>query len=305
MDEIRIDRQWADIAEKIKNNPAIKTVYLIGCCDTGKSTLAHYLVMAMSASFMTGYLDCDPGQSVLGTPATLGLGIYNQNADDRSFNIKKPAAKYLSFVGSHTPVGHLLENMCSIKKLQEKAYSIGARKVIIDSCGYTEGAVAHSFQFFSIDITAPDLIIEMHRECSLKTLLLNFSRTSESIVLPVSTSAGIKSPGYRKTNREERIRQYFSGAKPVTLSFNNLGMHGRLPDFQRNETYTDLLVALCNRNNFVIVLGIVMTIDITARQITLLAPPFPQERVTSFHFGSLYCRLSGEHRYRFKSEQRG
>ena len=52
-------------------------VMVLGAPDTGKSTLSRYLVYrAYAAGQPVGLVDLDLGQSHLGPPAALGLGLF-------------------------------------------------------------------------------------------------------------------------------------------------------------------------------------------------------------------------------------
>lgn len=71
-----------------------------------------------------------------------------------------------------------------------------------------------------------------------------------------------------------------------------LGVHGMVPDELADHT-RQLLVALCDSEAFVIVLGIVEAIDPEKGRITLNSPPFDAYQVRSIQFGSLRLDRSG------------
>jgi polynucleotide 5'-hydroxyl-kinase GRC3/NOL9 len=67
--------EWKDLAEELKAQGA-GIVYVLGAPDQGKTTFCRFLVQELSADTLTGFLDCDTGQSTIGPPATVGLALY-------------------------------------------------------------------------------------------------------------------------------------------------------------------------------------------------------------------------------------
>ncbi|MDD1678235.1 MAG: polynucleotide 5'-hydroxyl-kinase, partial [Methanomicrobiales archaeon] len=102
-------------------------VYVAGGVDRGKTSLCRYLVASLRERVLTAYLDCDTGQSTIGPPGTVGCALYD-----------RPTEQYLRFVGSASPVGHLLPLLTGAKRLLERAQERGAGIVVVDSPGYIE-----------------------------------------------------------------------------------------------------------------------------------------------------------------------
>lgn len=288
-----IEEYWKEPQSTIKTNKKIKIIYIIGETDTGKTTFASFLLNSLHKEYSTGFLDCDPGQTTIGPPGTMGLGIYYKG--EKNLVLKKPDAIYLRFIGSTTPSGHLLQTVSGVKRLTEKAMELELDKLIVDSSGFVKGSIAREFQYHLIDLLHPDYIIEIYHTYSLKTLLLNFARSAEIIRMKASDSVKQKNPADRRRYREEQFRSYFKSARAFTIECEGLGFHGRIPGVQSGDAYSDILIALCNRNHFVITLGTLKELDLHKRVISFFSPPFPKEKVASIHFGSIQCDQSGTH----------
>jgi polynucleotide 5'-hydroxyl-kinase GRC3/NOL9 len=70
---IDIDQNWKYLLNKIGKEASLKIVYVIGSNDSGKSTFCKFLTDNLVKTFRTVYIDCDPGQSLIGPPTTVGL----------------------------------------------------------------------------------------------------------------------------------------------------------------------------------------------------------------------------------------
>ena len=204
---IKIEEYWDHLLNEIICEDASKIIYVIGSNDSGKTTLCKFLSENLSKIFLTAYIDCDPGQSFIGPPTTVGLNLFPQ-ADF------KKQVEYLYFVGSTTPRGHLLQSLVGIKKLTEKAIKLGARRIILDSCGFILEQVAREFQFRVIDLIQPDFLITIQRPGEDFRWVSNFKRHPRINIyrLPVSPSVIIRSPDQRRDYREQKFKTYFENA---------------------------------------------------------------------------------------------
>ena len=87
-----MDTTIREIITELKENPAWQYASVLGGTDSGKTTFCQYLLGRLKSQFLTAYIDCDPGQSVIGPPTTVGLNVYPKNTDNKQF-------AYLRFVG--------------------------------------------------------------------------------------------------------------------------------------------------------------------------------------------------------------
>jgi len=299
---VNIDTSWLDLLGKLKINsdPQIiyvigandsgKSIYVIGANDSGKSTLCRFLSEHLSPQFSTAYIDCDPGQSVIGPPTTIGLEKIAPPG-------KSPAdPRYLCFVGSTTPRGHLLQTLAGIKKLADQATRLGAQRIIVDSCGFVLEKSAREFQFHVIDLLRPNFLVVIQKPLEIIKWAGNFRRNFNIEVNYLSSSPSVvqRTPIERRSYREEKFRSYFADARLRELPLKRIGFFGRVPNLHHPDRYRQLIVALCDADNFVITLGIVQDIDLDNRLIRLHALDFDPDRVAFVHFGSIYLDVDGK-----------
>jgi polynucleotide 5'-hydroxyl-kinase GRC3/NOL9 len=286
---IDVEKNWNHILNKIEQKTSLKIIYVIGSNDSGKSTFCKFLADNLVKTFRTVYIDCDPGQSFIGPPTTVGLEQLFQSGEEKQ-------TQHLYFVGSTTPIGHLLQSLAGIKKLTEKAISLGAQRIILDSCGFVFEQVAREFQFRVIDLIQPDYLIVLHRPDEDFRWVSNFRRHPKINLerLPVSPSVIPRTPAARKKYREEKFKNYFENALSQELILRGIGFYGRIPDLRNPEKYRNKLVALCDAENFVMALGLIQEINLTNKTFQVFAPPFDHSKVDFIHFGSIYLNAEGE-----------
>jgi len=289
---INIDEKWQHLLDKLKDEAARKIIYVIGSNDSGKSTFCRFLADNLSKDFRaayTAYIDCDPGQSVIGPPTTIGLEKLFQSQNENQ-------NRYLYFVGSTTPKGHLLQSLAGIKKLTEKAVALGSQKIILDSCGFVLDQPAREFQFRVIDLIQPDYLIVLHRLNEDFRWVSNFRRHPKIKVYRLAISQSIipRTPPDRRVYREEKFKKYFENAESQELILKGIGFFGRIPNLRNPDKYRQLLIALCDAENFVMTLGIVQAIDLANKTLLVYAPKFNHTTVVFLHFGSIYLNSEGK-----------
>jgi len=273
---MRVETGWHKVVEAAGPPERTELVYVLGGIDTGKTTFCSYLHQRVSPAAL---IDWDPGQSVIGPPATIGASL----AD---------GMRCLGFVGSTSPQGHLLQTVCGIRKLVDWSLQQGMRKVVLDSCGFVAGKGAHEFQFQVIDLVRPTHIVAIQRELELEELLSNFAMSTIHR-LAVSSAVSPRTIAQRQEYRRQRFRQYFQGAQACALNLNGLGIHGMVPEDFDLRTCRNVLVALCGQDAFVLVLGIIEEIDSEKGTMALFSPPFDVRQVRSIQLGSIRLDRSG------------
>ncbi len=281
--DIQIPLEWHNVLNLIEANPRWRKIYIIGATDTGKSTLCQFLHRNLIPQFATAYLDCDPGQSLIGTPTTVGLQYFHKGHSEA-------AGIDLCFVGAPSPQGHMLQTLVGIQKLLKRAFHYGINKIIIDSSGFVLGKPAQEFQFLTIDLLRPDILILIERSDELKFLYRNFNRTPRLRIIRLSASPLVqpRSPEERRRYRMQKFREYFQAADYTYFSYKNLGLHGMIPDLRNPELVRHRLIALCDAQNFVLSLAIIQKIHYEDYVMKLYTPPFKGEKVATVQFGSIY-----------------
>jgi polynucleotide 5'-hydroxyl-kinase GRC3/NOL9 len=284
-----IDERWPSLLSEFGRKSEKKLIYVLGPTDSGKTTFCRFLHENLTDKFCTAYIDGDPGQSVIGPPTTLGLEFYAGIGQGER-------RVCLYFVGSTSPLGHLLQTLSGLKKLTEKAIHLGAIRVILDSSGFVLGKPAREFQFQAVDLLKPDHVVCLEYTEELEDLLMNFRKNPGIKIhrVPISSAVPIKTHLERKQYRENRFKIYFQDSKPQELCWEEIGFHGMIPDFSHLKTLCHRLIALCDWENFVVTLGIVRSVVLNRKRLQFFSPNYDQSRVASVQFGSIYLSLDGK-----------
>lgn len=220
--------EWEDAARLFLDQGG--PVMVLGAPDTGKSTLSRYLVYKnYTAGLPAALVDLDLGQSHLGPPATLGLGLFPPElpGDDSLF----PASLY--FIGQTSPVGAILEVAVGCRVLADQAACRGIDRVVVNTSGLVQGPGALRLKRGQVELLQPPLILALQRERELEPLLLALGGMGAAGEpgwairrLPVSSRVTRKTPEDRRRYREERFRRYFQEARRLALPWRSLVWEG-------------------------------------------------------------------------------
>jgi polynucleotide 5'-hydroxyl-kinase GRC3/NOL9 len=260
------------------------TISVIGAPDTGKSTFIQYLYQNLRAhNRLTAILDSDPGQSSLGPPAALTLIIekFSSGEEPQRLTLR-------SFIGSTTPVGHLLNMVVSVSRLARAAQQAGAEVVLHDTCGFIDvrrGGLA--LKLAQIDLLMPNCVYAIQRADEMEPLLvpLRRSRRTKVIDIQAAPAARRRSHPVRQAHRARRFADYFGKAGVLQIDWNQLAVFP-YPGFSLHR-----LAALEDDQGFALNLGIIIGIDQEARRLTLLTPQQSLKQVRTLHLGDLEVNI--------------
>lgn len=186
------------------------TVLLVGGLDTGKSTLSRQLLeTAVAAGRPAAYLDADVGQKSVGPPATISLK-HVRTAHDLEPDVFA-VEDALSFVGSTSPEGHLLQVVTGLAQLHRRALESGAEFVVVDSSGLVSGVYGQILKYHKVEMLRPDLVVGLQRGEELLPLLGVIQRFFDTEVVPLGVHPGVvpSSVEQRAENRERSMDRYF------------------------------------------------------------------------------------------------
>lgn len=203
---------WEDAAQQFLKTSGVTMV--LGGPDVGKSTLCQYLVYRAYASGEPAALvDLDLGQSHLGPPASLGLGLFPPRLPgDRGLF---PEGLY--FIGQTSPVGAVLEVAVGCRVLADQARATGVKRLVINTSGLVRGFAAHRLKQAQVELLRPQLLLALDREEELKPLLRTLRHAAPTLYLPVSARAVRRGFEERRMYREERFRRYLEKGRPLDL----------------------------------------------------------------------------------------
>lgn len=252
--------------EKLDFTGLSGTLMIVGPPDVGKSTFSRYLFKRLCEIHpRVAYLDGDPGQSTLGPPGTMTLALA-ENGDDA---FPPQGRMWRGFVGSVSPVGHMLPVLTCAARLIEAAREAGVQVVIYDTTGLVDPAQGGIYlKLAKIDLLRPAVLFAIQRDQELKSLLMPLHRSRRILVIELSPSpaARRRDQSVRKAHRAAQFAEYFTDASQLRVNWTQFAV---LPSPRFN---LHRLVAMEDADGFTIGLGIVKQIDRLYRQVMLYTP---------------------------------
>ncbi len=265
------------------------TLVVIGDSNTGKSTLARYLFQRLAQrGRRIAYLDLDVGQSTLGLPTTLNLGLATR-AGDGAFPPQGQGAAF--FVGATSPRGHMLPALVGAHLLQEKGYQWGAEAIVVDTTGLVDEAQGgKALKEWKIELLAPSLVVGLQRNQELEPILWPLRRDGRVRVLelPVSPYVRERPREMRIVHRQERLAAYFAQGRSQVMSLKQMAVY----DLERLAI--GALLAFQDAEGLVVELGVVQATDGPGGRVKVHSPLQDRESVASVRFGTLRWDLQAK-----------
>lgn len=195
---------------------AARVILIIGETDTGKTSFTTFLANGLVArQLRVGVVDADLGQSDIGPPTTIGLGLVSQPID----RLGEAEVAGLYFVGSTSPQGHLLPTVIGTKKMTEKALALGVDRVLVDTSGLVQGELGRTLKQHKIELVDPDLLLCLQRGGESEHILRPYTRGRRPEILRLAPGAAgrKRSQEERRQHRERTLQAYFHSARALHL----------------------------------------------------------------------------------------
>ena len=224
--ELSAPKEWFGLLDVLEEEGL---AILLGATDTGKSTLAQFLIFNLCRrGFKVGLVDADIGQSFLGPPATIGFSVFKSHPD-WDVILSPPE---IFFVGSVTPEGHFAVHLKGVKRMVDKASSYGPDVILVDTTGFVLGEAGRELKRRKIDLISPRFILALQKDDELEPILEQYQENLSYKIyrLPLSEQVRTKSPEERRMNRTNKFRDYFKYSAVRELSIEGVQIEGEVLD---------------------------------------------------------------------------
>jgi polynucleotide 5'-hydroxyl-kinase GRC3/NOL9 len=190
------------------------SVVVLGDVDTGKSGFTLYAAnLLVGEGKRAAIVDTDIGQSDIGPPGTIGMAILDRQYP--SYPDVPLTDAY--FVGDKTPTGHLLPMVVGAREMADRALSLGADVVLVNTTGMVHGGVAAALKFYKIEALKPALIVALQRSSEIEHLLKPHEGRFGIVRLRTPDHVARRGRGERAEFRSLRMGHYLAGSKTHTL----------------------------------------------------------------------------------------
>lgn len=207
---------WQACIDKLAQTDG--TIMVVGGTDVGKTTFCTALVRAaFSLKKRVAVVDSDVGQSEIGPPTTIGLGLVDRDIQ-RLADLKTHA---MYFVGATSPVGHLTECVVGTKKMIDRALHMGAELVIVDTTGLVHGNIGRKLKTLKIELVEPDSLVFIERARELEGLATSIC-VKNLYRVGVPEQIRTKSQMFRSNRRREKFASYFQNAHEFEFSLDGM-----------------------------------------------------------------------------------
>jgi len=282
-----IPSSWKSLAEASleMSNPKILT---IGNTDSGKSTLCTFLAnMLLEKHTRVSVIDADVGQSDIGPPGTIGLGV----AEEYLSSLAELDPVSMFFVGHTSPTPVRDKVVSGIKKLMERSSASGD-PLIINTDGWVSGEDACTFKARMINEVGPSLVAAIQTDNELDPIV---EATRTPVVIVQSPTV------VRKRDREERrrlrelsYRKHLTGGIFRSLDFNRVRLVGAEVRNGRLKAASQRLhsmIGFLNEDEFLLGIGVLTGVEQKEGVMKVYTPFRGLARM--IEFGSVRLDLSG------------
>jgi polynucleotide 5'-kinase involved in rRNA processing len=226
----------------------------------------------------------------------------------------------LSFVGSVSPKGYLLQTLVATKKMVDKARRKGAKTVLVDTTGLVSESAGFQLKLNKIALLEPRHIVAFQHQDELEALLSVLSHWPTLSIhrLPVSQLVRPRSRDERYRYRVNRFRAYFREATRIRLGAGDLTFlsppYGMLRftveplpsvvslDLFSSQSLKGYLVGLNDASNETLALGLLDAITPHGKKIDVLTPLRDTARARIIQMSIIRLAKSGEELDRPESE---
>jgi polynucleotide 5'-hydroxyl-kinase GRC3/NOL9 len=289
--EISAQREWFGLLDVLQEEKGV--AILLGATDSGKSTLAKFLMSHLcKRGLKVGLVDADIGQSFLGPPATIGFSLFKSHPDWEV--IFSPPEIF--FVGSITPEGHFPIHLKGVKSMVDKALSYGPEVILVDTTGFVLGEAGKELKRRKIDLIHPRVFLALQKDDEIEPILEPYKENAIYKIyrLPLSEQIKPKSTEDRKTYRANKFRDYFKYSVIQEIAVEEVRVEGEVLDPNGERLPLDwslgingLLLGLKDGNDDTLALGTIRNYSREKKVVRVLTPLREIQRVKTIWLSSL------------------
>jgi polynucleotide 5'-hydroxyl-kinase GRC3/NOL9 len=289
--EIPAPKEWFNVLEVLEKERGI--AILLGATDTGKSTLAKFLIFNLcQQGLKVALVDADIGQSVLGPPTTIGLSIFKSDPD-WEIVLSPPE---IFFVGSTTPEGHFPIHLEGVKRMVDKATSLSPEVILVDTTGFVLGEGGKELKRRKIDLLSPRFILALQKSDEIEPILELYKENSfyKIFRLRLSDQVRARSMEERKIYRTNKFRDYFKHSLVQELAIENVQIEGEVVDSNGDILPTEwalkingLLIGLKDSHDETLALGVIRNYLEQKKTMRILTPLRDIQRIETIQLSSL------------------
>ena len=293
--EISAPQEWFRLLDVLEEEKGL--AILLGATDTGKSTLAQFLISHLCRrGLKVGLVDADIGQSFLGPPAAIGLSVFKSHPDWEVI-LSTPE---IFFVGSTTPEGHFPIHLKGVKRMVDKVSSYGPDVILVDTTGFVLGEAGKELKRRKIDLILPRFILALQKDDELEPILGQYKENAlyKIFRLPLSEQVRAKSMEERRTNRTNKFRHYFKYSAVQELAIEEVQIEGEVLDPNGAPLPLDwalklnsLLIGLKDENDDTLALGLIKNYFQEKKELRVFTPLKEIQKVKTVQLSSLRLLL--------------
>jgi polynucleotide 5'-hydroxyl-kinase GRC3/NOL9 len=279
---------------------------VIGASDSGKTTWVGTATRHLIGSDRLPFaiVDADVGQSTVGPPSAVGLTLLREQFTTE-FAMDCLPCHGLSFIGSVSPPGHLLQILVGTNRLVESAVRWGARTVLVDTTGLIDQGPGFQLKLRKIELLAPRHLVALQRDSELEPILTVVAGRPGLTIhrLEASPAARARTALERARYRADRLMAYFSQSRRHVVDVAQLVIlapsGGRLTEkfgtppilearSLRGRELIGLVVGLQDSADETLALGVFEGTTEDIRHITIRTPLVEPQAIRIVQLGSLY-----------------
>jgi len=194
-----IPDSWMEIVEEIESNEW-RRIFLLGDTDTGKSSLAVWLINKLKGKKCV--IDADIGQADVAHPGAMGMGTALQCPLLSDMEVNDGF-----FVGTTSPMRNETRCLTGFARLSAMAKGDW---IIVDTTGWMRGKRARNYKLAKLEIFRPDVVICMG---SIPYYLDGYNAIAAESFVPKKRSRELRS-----AIRSERYAKWLENAELVTVN---------------------------------------------------------------------------------------